>query len=42
MDLDPDDTEDLLSRAAAGDKAALGALWERHRARLWQMLRAAW
>ena len=39
MDLDPDDAEDLLSRAAAGDKAALGALWERHRARLRQMIR---
>ena len=39
MDLDPDDPEDLLSRAAAGDKAALGALWEHHRARLRQMIR---
>ena len=39
MDHDPDDSEDLLRRAAAGDEAALAALWERHRARLRQMVR---
>ena len=39
MDHDPDDSEELLRRAAAGDEAALGALWERHRARLRQMVR---
>jgi RNA polymerase sigma-70 factor (ECF subfamily) len=39
MDRAPDDSEDLLRRAAAGDEAALGALWERHRARLRQMIR---
>jgi RNA polymerase sigma-70 factor (ECF subfamily) len=39
MDHDPDDSEELLSRAAAGDAAALGTLWERHRARLRQMVR---
>jgi RNA polymerase sigma-70 factor (ECF subfamily) len=39
MDRDPDDSEDLLRRAAAGDEAALAALWERHRARLRQMVR---
>jgi RNA polymerase sigma-70 factor (ECF subfamily) len=39
MDQDPDDSEDLLRRAAAGDEAALAALWERHRARLRQMVR---
>jgi RNA polymerase sigma-70 factor (ECF subfamily) len=39
MDHDPDASEDLLRRAAAGDEAALGALWERHRARLRLMVR---
>jgi RNA polymerase sigma-70 factor (ECF subfamily) len=39
MDNDPDDSEELLGRAAAGDEAALAALWERHRARLRQMVR---
>jgi RNA polymerase sigma-70 factor (ECF subfamily) len=39
MDRHPDDSEDLLRRAAAGDEAALGALWEHHRARLRQMVR---
>jgi RNA polymerase sigma-70 factor (ECF subfamily) len=39
MDQNPDDSEDLLSRAAAGDEAALAALWERHSARLRQMVR---
>jgi RNA polymerase sigma-70 factor (ECF subfamily) len=39
MDHDPDDSEELLHRAAAGDESALGALWERHRARLRQMVR---
>jgi RNA polymerase sigma-70 factor (ECF subfamily) len=39
MDNDPDASEDLLRRTAAGDAAALAALWERHRARLRQMVR---
>jgi RNA polymerase sigma-70 factor (ECF subfamily) len=39
MDHDPDDSEELLRRAVAGDAAALGTLWERHRARLRQMVR---
>ena len=39
MDQDPDDSEELLRRAAAGDAAALGALWECHRDRLRQMVR---
>ena len=39
MDRDLDDSEELLRRAAAGDGAALGALWERPRARLRQMVR---
>jgi RNA polymerase sigma-70 factor (ECF subfamily) len=39
MDHAPDDSEDHLRRAAAGDAAALAALWERHRARLRQMVR---
>ena len=39
MDQDPDDSEELLRRASAGDEAALGALWERHRARLRLMVR---
>jgi RNA polymerase sigma-70 factor (ECF subfamily) len=39
MDRDPDDSEDLLRRAAAGDGAAPAVLWERHRARLRQMVR---
>ena len=39
MDHDPDDSEDLLHRAAAGDEAALAALWVRHRDRLRQMVR---
>jgi hypothetical protein len=29
---DPNDSEDLLGRAAPGDQAAIAALWERHRA----------
>jgi RNA polymerase sigma-70 factor (ECF subfamily) len=36
---DPDDSEHLLRRATTGDEAALAALWERHRARLRQMVR---
>jgi RNA polymerase sigma-70 factor (ECF subfamily) len=32
-------SEDLLRRTAAGDEAALAALWQRHRARLRQMVR---
>src|SRR6516162_4897845 len=39
MDRDPDDSEDLLRRAAAGDEAALAAPWQRHRGRLRQMVR---
>jgi RNA polymerase sigma-70 factor (ECF subfamily) len=39
MDHDPDDSEELLRRAAAGDEAALAARWERYRARLRQMVR---
>jgi RNA polymerase sigma-70 factor (ECF subfamily) len=39
MGQDPNDSEDLLRRAASGDEAALPALWERHRARLRQMVR---
>jgi RNA polymerase sigma-70 factor (ECF subfamily) len=39
MGQDSDDSEELLRRAAAGDQAALAALWERHRARLRQMVR---
>ena len=39
MHQDPGDSEDLLRRAAAGDEAALASLWERHRARLRQMVR---
>jgi len=39
MHQDPGDSEDLLRRAAAGDQAALASLWERHRARLRQMVR---
>jgi RNA polymerase sigma-70 factor (ECF subfamily) len=39
MDQGPDDSEELLRRAAAGDAAALASLWERHRARLRQMVR---
>ena len=39
MHQDPDDSEDLLRRAAAGDGAAPAVLWERHRARLRQMVR---
>ena len=39
MGQDPNDSEDLLRRAAAGDQAALPALWERHRARLRRMVR---
>jgi RNA polymerase sigma-70 factor (ECF subfamily) len=39
MDQDPDDSEELLRRSAAGDQPALAALWERHRARLRQMVR---
>jgi RNA polymerase sigma-70 factor (ECF subfamily) len=39
MGQESNDTEDLLRRATAGDEAALAALWERHRARLRQMIR---
>jgi RNA polymerase sigma-70 factor (ECF subfamily) len=39
QDQDPNDSEGLLRRAASGDEAALPALWERHRARLRQMVR---
>jgi RNA polymerase sigma-70 factor (ECF subfamily) len=39
MDQHPDDSEDLLRRAAAGDEVAFGALWERRRARLRRMIR---
>jgi RNA polymerase sigma-70 factor (ECF subfamily) len=39
MSQDTNDSEDLLKRAAAGDDAALPALWQRHRARLRQMIR---
>ena len=39
MGQDPNDSEDLLQRAAAGDQDALPALWERHRARLRRMVR---
>jgi RNA polymerase sigma-70 factor (ECF subfamily) len=39
MGQDSDDSEELLRRAAAGDQAALVALWDRHRARLRQMVR---
>jgi RNA polymerase sigma-70 factor (ECF subfamily) len=39
MDQDPDDSEELLRRAAAGDAAALATFWEPHRARLRQMVR---
>jgi RNA polymerase sigma-70 factor (ECF subfamily) len=39
MGQDPNDSEHLLRRAAAGDEAALPALWGRHRARLRQMVR---
>ena len=38
MRQDSNDSDDLLRRAAAGVQAALGALWERHRARLRQMV----
>jgi RNA polymerase sigma-70 factor (ECF subfamily) len=36
---EPGETEDLLVRAARGDREALAALWERHRKRLRQMVR---
>src|SRR6516165_7699778 len=36
---EPSETEDLLVRAARGDREALAALWERHRKRLRQMVR---
>jgi RNA polymerase sigma-70 factor (ECF subfamily) len=36
---EPGETEDLLVRAASGDREALAALWERHRKRLRQMVR---
>ena len=36
---EPSETEDLLLRAARGDREALAALWERHRKRLRQMVR---
>jgi RNA polymerase sigma-70 factor (ECF subfamily) len=39
MNQHPEDSEDLLFRAATGDASALAALWERHRARLRQMVR---
>jgi RNA polymerase sigma-70 factor (ECF subfamily) len=39
MGQQPNDSEHLLCRAASGDNAALPALWERHRARLQQMVR---
>jgi RNA polymerase sigma-70 factor (ECF subfamily) len=39
MGQDPDDSEHLLHRAAAGDRDALPALWDRHRKRLRQMVR---
>ena len=39
MRQDPDDSEDLLRRATAGEEAALAALWERHHPRLRQMVR---
>jgi RNA polymerase sigma-70 factor (ECF subfamily) len=39
MDQDPDDSEELLRRAAAGAEAALAIIWERHRARLRQLIR---
>src|SRR5262245_60698467 len=35
----PDDSPDLLARAARGDEAALATLFERHRRRLRQMVR---
>jgi RNA polymerase sigma-70 factor (ECF subfamily) len=39
MGQDSTDTDDLLRHAAAGDETALAALWQRHRARLRQMVR---
>jgi RNA polymerase sigma-70 factor (ECF subfamily) len=39
MRQDPGDSEDLLHRAAADEEDALAALWQRHRARLRQMVR---
>jgi hypothetical protein len=36
MDHEPDDSEDFLRRAAAGEEVALTAIWQRHRARLQQ------
>ena len=39
MDQGPDDSEELLRRAAAGAEAALAVIWERDRARLRQMIR---
>jgi RNA polymerase sigma-70 factor (ECF subfamily) len=39
MGQDSHDTEDLRRRASVGDEAALAAVWERHRARLGQMVR---
>jgi RNA polymerase sigma-70 factor (ECF subfamily) len=39
MGQDSNDSENLVRRAAAGDQASLAALWERHRARLRQMIR---
>src|SRR5262249_52991598 len=39
MSDEPGETEDLLVRAACGDREALAALWERHRKRLRQMVR---
>jgi RNA polymerase sigma-70 factor (ECF subfamily) len=39
MDQDENNSVDLIRRAAAGEAAALAALWERHRGRLRQMIR---
>ena len=39
MDRDPDEPEDRLRRAAAGDEAALAAPWQRHCGRLRPMVR---
>jgi RNA polymerase sigma-70 factor (ECF subfamily) len=38
MDQDRNDTDELISRAATGDLTALATLWDRHRARLRQMV----
>ena len=39
MNTPHDDTDELVTRAAAGDQAALAALFDRYRARLRQMVR---